>query len=325
MRTNNNNNKILLLTPIIFNKNHHEIVYAAESFGLPYLNGFLDSVGSNFSHGANFATAGSTIRPQTTIYYSPFSLKIQSNQFYDFHQRSQIFRDKEDIFKKLLPKAEYFSEALYTFDIGQNDLVASYFPNMSIDQVKAAIPDMLDQFKKYAKSMYEQGARYYWIHNTGPLGCLPYVLDGLPLNTQMDPTGCSIPINEFAQYFNIGLKKTVAQLREDMPLASITYVDVYSIKYDLISNANKYGFIYPLKACCGQGGKYNYDSHKGCGARFMDHGKEILVGACNNPLVKISWDGAHYTDAANKWIFDRLADGSYSDPPISLKRACYKD
>lgn len=92
------------------------------------------------------------------------------------------------------------------------------------------------------QEIYKQGGRYFWIHNTGPLGCLPYVLDGLSLDaTQVDQTGCAIPINELAQYFNFGLKKVVVHLREHMPLAAITYVDVYSIKYNLISQANKYG------------------------------------------------------------------------------------
>ncbi|KNA25714.1 hypothetical protein SOVF_003350 [Spinacia oleracea] len=301
------------------------IVLIAESFGVPYLSAYLDSVGSNFSHGANFATAGSTIRPQNTTSYSPFSLKIQYNQFRDFQQYSQVFRHKDEVFKKLLPKAKYFSKALYTFDIGQNDLTGSFSPNMSPEQIKATMSDILDQIKTYIKSIYDLGARYFWIHNTGPLGCLPYVLNGLSLNaTQVDQTGCGISLNELAQYFNFGLKKVVVQLREDMPLAAVTYVDVYSIKYDLISQANKYGFIDPLIACCGQGGKYNYDSHKGCGARYMDHGKEILVGSCKDPRVKINWDGAHYTDAANKWVFGRLENGLYSDPPIQLRMACYK-
>jgi len=51
----------------------------------------------------------------------------------------------------LLPKEEYFSRALYTFDIGQNDLTSGYFHNMSIIQVKAYVPDVLDQFKNTVK------------------------------------------------------------------------------------------------------------------------------------------------------------------------------
>ena len=57
----------------------------------------------------------------------------------------------------------------------------------------------------------------------------------------MDKTGCGAPFNEVAQYFNLGLKKVVSQLRKKLPLAAITYVDVFSVKYKLISQARKHG------------------------------------------------------------------------------------
>lgn len=63
----------------------------------------------------------------------------------------QFFSLLGGIYKTLLPKAEDFSRALYTFDIGQNDLASGYFQNMSIDQVKAYVPDVLDQFKYVVK------------------------------------------------------------------------------------------------------------------------------------------------------------------------------
>lgn len=304
--------------------------FIAESLGLPYLNAYLDAVGSKFTHGANFATAGSTIRPQnTTLHqsgFSPFSLNVQWYQFNDFHRRSQIFRHKERIFQELLPKPEYFSRALYTFDIGQNDLTAGYFLNMSTDEVRAYVPDVLAQFKDIIKYIYGQGGRSFWIHNTGPVGCLPYVLDRLKITAaQVDKAGCAAPFNEVAQYFNRRLKEAVVQLRKDLPLAAITYVDVYSAKYSLISRANKHGFKESLRACCGHGGKYNYNMHVGCGGKIKVHGKEVLVGkACEDPSAWINWDGVHYTQAANKWVFDQIVGGSFSDPPIPLKLACHR-
>ena len=70
----------------------------AESLGLPYLSAFLNSVGSNFSHGANFATYASTIRPQnlslSTGGYSPISLDVQQVEFSGFMTRSQAVREK---------------------------------------------------------------------------------------------------------------------------------------------------------------------------------------------------------------------------------------
>ncbi|KAK7336335.1 hypothetical protein VNO77_16872 [Canavalia gladiata] len=307
------------------------IDFIAKKLGLPYLSAFLDSVGSNFTHGANFATAGSTIRPQNTTLrqaggFSPFSLSVQFTQFNDFQRRTQIFRNKGGVFKTLLPEAQDFSRALYTFDIGQNDLASGYFHNMSSAQVIAYVPDVLDQFKDIIKYVYAHGGRSFWVHNTGPIGCLPYIMDLHRVkSSQRDKAGCVVPYNEVAKFYNRGLKATVVELRRELPLAAITYVDVYSVKYSLISQAMKHGFKQPLRACCGHGGKYNYNAHIGCGAKIKIGGKEILVGKpCKNPSVRINWDGAHYTQAANNWVFDQIVDGSFSDPPIPLNMACHK-
>lgn len=49
------------------------------------------------------------------------------------------------------------------------------------------------------------------------------------------------PQNEVAQEFNRQLKDMVFQLRAQLPNAAFTYVDVYSAKYALISNAKNEG------------------------------------------------------------------------------------
>lgn len=71
---------------------------AAKSLGLPYLNAYLDSLGTNFTHGANFATAGSTIRRQnTTLFqsgFSPFSLDVQFWQYSQFQSRTKNIYNK---------------------------------------------------------------------------------------------------------------------------------------------------------------------------------------------------------------------------------------
>jgi len=46
----------------------------------------------------------------------------------------------------LIPKEDYFSKALYTFDIGQNDLTAGFFGNKTIQQVNATVPDIVKNF-----------------------------------------------------------------------------------------------------------------------------------------------------------------------------------
>jgi len=45
-----------------------------------------------------------------------------------------------------MPKEEYFHKALYTFDIGQNDLGAGFFGNMSVEEVNASVPNIVNTF-----------------------------------------------------------------------------------------------------------------------------------------------------------------------------------
>ncbi|TXG56201.1 hypothetical protein EZV62_017514 [Acer yangbiense] len=306
------------------------IDFIAEDLGLPYLSAYLDSMASNFSHGANFATAGSTIRPQNTTMtqsgVSPISLDVQYVQYSDFRRRSPVLRKQGGVFEQLLPLEDSFSRALYTFDIGQNDLTAGYKLNMTTDQVKAYVPDVLHQFSNVVKGIYAQGGRSFWVHNTGPVGCLPYSLDRFLITAaQVNKYGCATPFNEVAQFFNRRLKDVVFQLRKDLPLAAITYVDVYSLKYSLFTQAKKLGFKDPLRACCGHGGKYNFNSKRRCGSKIIENGKEIVIAnACKDPSVKVIWDGIHFTEAANRWMFKQLVNGSFSDPPIPLKMACHR-
>ncbi|PIN04174.1 Alpha-L-fucosidase [Handroanthus impetiginosus] len=260
--------------------------------------------------------------------HSPISLDIQHVQLSDFLRRSQIIR-KRGFFQNLLPKEDYFSRALYTFDIGQNDLTAGYKVNLSTDQVKAYVPDVLAQFSIVIKKLYSRGGRSFWIHNTGPVVTA----------AQIDKYGCSSPYNEVSKYFNLRLKEIVLQLQKELPLAAITYVDVYSVNYSLISQAKKLGkfcfYFFPhlcnkitgfenlFLVCCGHGGKYNHNRFAKCGSKKVVNGTEIVVAkSCKDPSVRISWDGTHFTEAANKWIFDQIVDGSYSDPPLSLEFAC---
>lgn len=76
-------------------------------------------------------------------------------------------------------------------------------------------------------------------------------------------------------------------------------------------------------ACCGHGGKYNYNIKWGCGYTYWIHGKPVQVAkSCKDPSVRVNWDGYHFTEAANKWIFSQIVNGDYSDPPTPISQAC---
>lgn len=54
-----------------------------------------------------------------------------------------------------------------------------------------------------------------------------------------------------------------------------------------------------LKACCGMGGRYNFNSQEMCG--------NPSVPVCSDPDRHISWDGVHLTQKANHLIATWLA------------------
>ncbi|KAI3435163.1 Lipase_GDSL domain-containing protein [Psidium guajava] len=297
--------------------------FIAEKLGLPYLSPYLDSMGTNFCHGANFATGGSTIQPlDTRIFeagFSPISLDIQLSQFEQFKARTlELHADKSYYAKSSLPRPEDFSKALYTLDIGQNDLHAA-LSSMTEKQALASIPSMMNKFSVAVERLYQQGARAFWIHNTGPIGCLPYdVITYPPESNNTDENGCVASHNRIAQEFNMQLKALVSKLRLHLLGAVLNYIDIYSAKNTLISEAQKHGFVGPLEYCCGHHGDYTVQ----CGEKAIVNGTEVFGASCGDPLKVISWDGGHYSHAANQWVSKRVVDGSLSDIQVPLPESC---
>jgi hypothetical protein len=62
-----------------------------------------------------------------------------------------------------------------------------------------------------------------------------------PAPGYLDEHGCVKAQNEMAIEFNSKLKERIVRLKAELPEAAITYVDVYSAKYGLISNAKNLG------------------------------------------------------------------------------------
>ncbi|KAL6983783.1 hypothetical protein U1Q18_017159 [Sarracenia purpurea var. burkii] len=294
------------------------IDFLAEELGLPYLSAYPDSIGTNFRHGANFAVGGSTIMPVPSM--NPLHLSIQLSQFKQLKARTlELYNQgKSSYAKSSLPRPEDFAKALYTIDTGQNDLHAGLL-SMTVEQLQNSIPNLMYSFTWVLEELYQQGARAFWIHNTGPIGCLPYfVINYPPKPSNADQIGCIESYNEIAQEFNKQLNDTVSQLRTKFQDALFIYVDIYKAKYSLISEANEHGFVNPLGYCCGHHGDYILD----CGKKETVNGTEVYGASCSNPSEYISWDNIHYTEAANHWVSHQILNGSLSDPQISVNEAC---
>ncbi|KAK1566506.1 hypothetical protein Q3G72_000883 [Acer saccharum] len=77
-------------------------------------------------------------------------------------------------------------------------------------------------------------------------------------------------------------------------------------------------FVDPMNFCCGS----YYGYHIDCGKRAVVNGT-AYGNPCDNPSMHISWDGIHYTEAANFWVANHILNGSFSDPPLSIHKACH--
>ncbi|WOL15971.1 GDSL esterase/lipase [Canna indica] len=290
------------------------IDFICERLKMSLLSHYLESSGSDFTHGVNFAVAGAAA--ELTI--TPFPLSTQVLQFLHFKNRTRELRPRgtSSILSWSMITEEEFTEAIYSIDIGQNDVSYPLSLNMTTADVIQNIPTILSKIRA-AILLHQNGARKFWIYNTGPFGCLPQKLALQKKNdSRLDQQGCLADFNNVAQVFNAGLGELCDQLRSEFKNdATIVYTDMYAIKYDLVANHAKYGFDYPLMACCGYGGPpYNYRYRMTCG--------EPNITACADGSRYISWDGVHNTEAANHIIASKVLSAKYSRPQIKLKDLC---
>ncbi|MCL7035728.1 hypothetical protein MKW94_000582 [Papaver nudicaule] len=283
------------------------IDFLCESLKVKYLSPFLEALAPDFRSGANFAITGA----KTTMdIWAPFSLDVQVKQFLHFQLRSlQLLSEGH----KGMTTETGFNNALYMIDIGQNDLLdALYLSNLTAPPVLKKIPAMLAEIKLAVQNLYKTGAKKFWILNTGPLGCVPRELARHPHNnTDLDRIGCYKVHNDVSMAFNKGLKALCEELRSTFIDTTIVYVDTYTIKFDLFARYKSYGFTKPHKACCGYGGEpNNYNKKATCG--------QPGYTMCANVSQYISWDGFHYSEAANRIIASQILSTKFSTPPITL-------
>ena len=78
------------------------------------------------------------------------------------------------------------------------------------------------------------------------------------------------------------------------------------------------GFKATTKACCGIGGKYNFQYNIQCGSNGTINGRPVKAVSCSDPASYISWDGVHWTDEANRLLTQHILTGKYFEPSFPL-------
>ncbi|XP_026399178.1 GDSL esterase/lipase At4g01130-like [Papaver somniferum] len=298
------------------------IDFLAQALGLPFLSPYLQSIGSNFIHGANYATLASTVLlPETSLFVtgiSPFALSIQLNQMKDFKERVSQQNPSDT-----LPPYDIFGQLLYTFYIGQNDFTSN-LAAIGINGVKQYLPQVVAQIVDAVKEVYALGGRSILVFNLAPIGCYPTFLVQLPYsNSDLDMYGCMISYNNAVIEYNDMLRNALDRTRKSLTDAHVIYVDTHSVYLELFRHPTYYGLRYGIKSCCGfGGGDYNFDPKVYCGNSKVANGSTMTAIACSDPENYASWDGIHATEATNKLITWDILNGTYFDPPFPLDKYC---
>ncbi|KAE8732449.1 GDSL esterase/lipase [Hibiscus syriacus] len=168
----------------------------------------------------------------------------------------------------------------------------------NIEKIRQLVPLVVDIIASAINELIELGAVTFLVPGNFAIGCSPDLLTNFQGSNkdQYDPlTGCLTWLNQFSEHNNELLRIELEKLRNHHPNINIVYADYYNTTMHFYHSPKKFGFKETLKACCGTGGPYSYNSSRSCGY-------PPLKSSCSNPSSYISWDGIHYTEASNKWI-----------------------
>ncbi|KMT00192.1 hypothetical protein BVRB_1g020080 [Beta vulgaris subsp. vulgaris] len=279
------------------------IDYFAKYFHLPLLSPFLDKQ-ANFTHGLNFAVAGSTALDTATLaslnVLSPVtnsSLSVQLNWFKS-HLES-ICGSPSECENKL-------RRSVFFIETGGNDYNYALLQRKTIEEVKDMVPQVVETIKEAVRKVISLGATRVVVPGNFPIGCLPIYLASFETKdmNQYDDLKCLKGLNEFAKFHNDALKQALREIRAEYAgkNVAVVYADYYSGLRRILYNADAFGFKKDEihKACCGSGNNaYNFDLMKMCGNKG--------VPVCPNPSRLVSWDGIHLTQRA----YMRMAQGLF--------------
>uniref|UniRef100_A0A0D9XJB1 GDSL esterase/lipase n=1 Tax=Leersia perrieri TaxID=77586 RepID=A0A0D9XJB1_9ORYZ len=261
----------------------------------PYLAG---KTVEDFLAGTNFAVGGATVldpavlKSKGIVSLVPVSL---SNETRWFEDTLQLLAGTSSNARRRIARNSLF----FFGEIGVNDYFLSLGSNHTVEETATLVPDIVDTIRSAVTAAIVAGARTVVVTGMIPLGCEPQLLALLPAQDAADydpETGCNARFNELAELHNRALIRMLRHLRHAFPHDAIHYADFYRTITAIVASPTKFGFgDRPLAACCGGGGNaYNFDFAAFCSSPAST--------VCDDPSKYVSWDGIHYTEAANRLV-----------------------
>ncbi|XP_051184039.1 GDSL esterase/lipase At5g45910 [Lolium perenne] len=286
--------------------------FIAEQLGLPLLPASLQN-STDVSKGVNFAVGGATAIDVGLYERNKLvQLKLLNNSLNV--QLGWFERLKPSICNTTKGCRDRFRKALFFVgEFGVNDYSFLWSAGKTEEEVRSYVPKVVQKIAMAVERLINEGAAYLVVPGNPPNGCSPTMLTfRLSLNRtdNYDYIGCLNDINRVARRHNSFLRLAIGALRVKYPHTTIIFADFYHPIISIIEKPNRFGVngADALRACCGGGGKYNWNASAVCGMPG--------VTACKNPSAFVNWDGAHFTEATYRYIAEGWLHGPFADPPI---------
>lgn len=290
-----------------------------QKLGYGMLSPFLKSVGGDFSHGVNFASAGSTATNSTAAGDDSgglFALLVQVDQFREFQAEVGSFYQGSYIQSQL---KQHFSDSVYFIETAHNDYILSAFQTEDFNPL-TLVTVTIAAMRRALQALYYSGAKSFIVMNVTPLGCAPSILSNPYGTTSYDEYGCKVDYLNLVTMHNEHLEALLSELRVQFPSGEWILFDAYSIMLDGYQNPSKYGIKYPLQACCGVGGKYNFMKDVECGSgKVLINETLTEAKRCQNPMLHVIWDSLHPTKSFSHYIANGVLNGISLTPTFNIK------
>ncbi|KAI5650646.1 hypothetical protein M9H77_36651 [Catharanthus roseus] len=280
------------------------IDFIARALRLPLLEPFLKR-GASVSQGVNFAVAGSTALDTSYFLARNISVPVTNSPLrmqLEWFQRhlSSVCHSSSECAKRLRRSLIMMGE------IGGNDYNHAFFNGKSVQEVKTYVKDVVGAIVSAIRHVVRLGAVRIVVPGNFPVGCIPIYLTNFANSDPKayDEMGCLKGMNEFATYHNDHLQKALSALREevkqDLHDVVILYADYYRAFQAVLRRSAFLGIDQGsvLRACCGTGGAYNFNTRRMCG--------NIGVPVCQDPSRYLHWDGIHLTQKGYRHMSEVL-------------------
>ncbi|KAJ4811857.1 GDSL esterase/lipase [Rhynchospora pubera] len=269
--------------------------YLSNLLGLPIIPPYNNPEikAHDMLQGVNFASAASGILDDTGRFYGElFSMDSQIQNF------GRILDELGSVLENRTE--DYIGSSFFLVSTGSNDYINNFLLPIS-QKTRLYTPEsfaelVIHEYRRQLKELYDLGGRKFLIGGVGPLGCIPNQIGN---NPNASEGTCIESTNILVLQFNTNLKVMLDDLNRSLRGSYFLFWDVYSKSMEIITNYSRYGFKYPLTACCGAG------RSKG---QIMC--LPVLPLECQNRNDHIFWDPYHPTARFNSIVAEVAYNGT---------------